>query len=106
MNEFRVTVTGSADLLDGLETIFRTCGVVTERGMVSSYDGVAVSAPALHATASRDALARCISAYGIGQNTPYRVTYFVPGKGSQIVKDYSFKAIAEVLGQTEELCFG
>jgi hypothetical protein len=104
MNEFRVTLTGSADLLDALETLFRTCGVVTERGVVSSYDRVAVSAPAVHAVASRDVLARCISAYGVGQKAPHKVTYFLPGKGFHTVKDYSFNAIAEVLGQTEELC--
>jgi hypothetical protein len=104
VNEFRVTLTGAADLLDTLETLFRTCGVATERGFVSSYDGVAVSAPALHAVASRDVLAQCISTYGMGRRVSRKVTYFVPEKGSLFVRDYSFNAIAEVLGQTQELC--
>jgi hypothetical protein len=105
MNDFRVTLTGPAYLLDALEAVFRTCGIATERGLESSYDGVAVSVPALYAVASREVLARCISAHRLQEKAPHKVTYFVSGKGSRVIQDYSAPAIAAALAQAQHLSY-
>jgi hypothetical protein len=105
MEDIRVTVTGSEQEMDELETFCRKQGVMTERGLISAYDGVAVSVFALHAIARFEVLAQCIAAYGALRATRLRVSYVVPGKGRLTVTDYGFKAVAEVLRQTQELSF-
>jgi hypothetical protein len=105
MEDIRVTVSGSAQEMDELERFCRKHGVMTERGFISAYDGVAVSVLALHAIASFDVLAQCIAAYGAIPGAPLRVSYFVPGKGNRVVEDYSVETVAEVLRQTQELSF-
>ena len=105
MEDFRVTVTGAPEELDELERFCSGRGIMTERGIVSAYDGVAVSGFALHATARLDVLAEGIAAYGAGQQPALRVRYFVPGRGNLIIADYSVATVAEVLRQTQELSF-
>jgi hypothetical protein len=105
MEDYRVTITGSTEEIEVLEQLWRSNGVATKRGIVSSYEGVAVTAFAIHATAPLEFLAQCIAAYGTVQGSPLTVSYFVPGKGRRIIKDYSLEAVADVLRQTQELCF-
>ena len=105
MEDFRVTVTSSAQELDELERFCHRQGVVTERGLVSAYDGVAVSVFGLHAIGTFEVLAQCIAAYGAVQGSKLKVSYVVPGRGRLVAKDYSFKAIAKVLRQTQQLSF-
>ena len=105
MNDLRLTITGPMDEIEALELFCRKSGVHTERGLVSSYAGVAVSALALHAIGSFDVLAQCLATYGTAHKPSLKVTYFITGKGQQAVKDYTFDAMAEVLRKTQELHF-
>ena len=105
MDDFRVTVTGSAQEMDELERFCRKHGVVTERGLLSSYEGVAVTVFALHAIGSFNVVAQCIAEYGAAQGPGLKMSYVVPGKGHMKPAGYSFKAIAEVLRETQQLTF-
>ena len=97
MEEFRLTVTGSSEEMDVLEQFCRQCGVATERGVVSGYEGVAVTLYAVYITAGIDVLSQCIAAYRSARKAPLKLTYYVPGKGTLVVKDFSLKAVARIL---------
>ena len=56
-------VTGSSDVMDVLEQFCRNYSVAAERGVVSAYEGVAVTMFAVYLTARLDVLSQCISAY-------------------------------------------
>src|SRR5271169_3247579 len=103
MADIRLTITGPTGVMEELDQFFRKSGVLTESGLVSSYEGVAVTVFGLHAVGSLDVLAQCIAAYGNANKPSLKASYFIPGKGPQILKDFPFKAVAEVLRKTQEL---
>ncbi len=105
MENFRVTATGAPEEVEELEQHFRKCGLLTEHGLVSSYEGVAVTVFALHAVGRMEAVAQCLAEYGEARKGRLKVTYFAPGKGQQTVKDYAYASILAVLKETQELNF-
>ena len=103
MEDFRLTVTGATDEVEELEQYLRKCGVVTEHGLVSSYEGVAVSVFALYAIGTLEVLAQCVADHGSAKKPRLKVSYFISGKGQRTFKDYTFAEVAEVLRATREL---
>ena len=103
MEEFRLAVTGATDEIEALEEFCRQYGVMTECRVVSAYEGVAVTVPALHLLGRFEVLAQCIAAYGTTQKPPLKASYFVPQKGHRTVGDYSFEAVAGALRETDQL---
>jgi hypothetical protein len=103
MDAFRLTVTGSSREMDTLEAFCRNHDVATERGVVSAYEGVAVTLFAVYITAAIETISQCLATYHGARNTPLRVTYYLPGKGTLVVQDFSPTAIAKVLGATDQL---
>ena len=103
MEEFRLTVTGSSEEMDVLEQFCRKYGVVTERGVVSAYEGVAVTMFAVYISAPFDIVSQCISAYRGTRRAPLKVTYFAPGKGTLVLADFSLDAVANILCATDQL---
>jgi len=103
MKHFRLTVTGTSDEMDVLEQFCRNYGVATERGVVSAYEGVAVTLFAVYITAAIEIVAQCIVAYRSARKAPLKVTYFVPGKGTLVVEDFSLNAVTKILGATDQL---
>ena len=103
MEDFRLTVTGSSDEMDVLEQFCRNYSVAAERGVVSAYEGVAVTMFAVYLTARLDVLSQCISAYRSSRKAPLKVTYYAPGKGTLIVVDFSPDGVATILRATDQL---
>jgi len=103
MDQFRLTVTGSSEEMDGLEAFGRNYGVATERGVVSDYEGVAVTLFAVYLTAASEVVAQCIAAYLSARQAPLRITYFVPGQGNRVARDFSLNGVAETLRATDKL---
>ena len=103
MEDCRLTVTGSSQQMDALDQFCREYGVATARGVVSAYEGVAVTLFAVYITAPPDALCQCVSAYFGGRTEPLEVTYFAPGKGTRVIQDFSPDGVATVLGATDQL---
>ena len=105
MENFRVTATGAPEEMEDLEQHFRKCGLHTEHGLVSSYEGVAVTVFALHAVGRMEAVAQSVAEYGEARKGRLKVTYFASGKGRQTLEDYTFASVAAVLRETQELNF-
>ena len=103
MDDFRLTVTGSSEEMDVLEQFCRKYGVATERGVVSAYEGVAVTMFAVYITARFDVVCQCFSAYLDTRKAPLKVTYFAPGKGTLVLADFSLDAVANILCATDQL---
>jgi hypothetical protein len=103
MGDFRFTVTGSSEEMDVLEQFCRKYGVATERGVVSAYEGVAVTLFAVYITARFDVLCQCISDYRSSRKASLKVTRFAPGKGTLAVEDFSPDGVAKVLRATDQL---
>jgi hypothetical protein len=103
MEGFRLTVTGSSEEMDVLEQFCRNYGVATERGVVSAYEGVAVTLFAVYITAQFDVICQCISAYRSARKAPLKVTYYAPGKGTLLVADFSPDGVAIILRATDQL---
>jgi hypothetical protein len=105
MGEFRVAVTGGTEEIDALEQFCVERGLESERGVVSEYEGVAVSVLALFVSGTFEEVVQGIAAYGASQPPPFNARYFVSQKGHQVIKDYRLETVAEVLSQTEQLHF-
>jgi hypothetical protein len=103
MEDLRLTVTGSSEEMDMLEEFCRRYGVATERGVVSVYEGVAVTIFAVYITARLDVLSQCLAAYRNTRTAALKLTYYAPGKGTLVMEDFSPEAVAEVLRATDQL---
>ena len=103
MEDFRLTLTGPTDEMEELDQHLRKCGILTEHGLVSSYEGVAVSVFALHAIGRLEVLAQCIAEYGNAKKPRLKVSCFISGEGHRTLTDYTFAEVAEVLHATREL---
>jgi hypothetical protein len=103
MEDFRLTITGSSEEMDLLEEFCRNYGVVAERGVVSAYEGVAVTLFAVYITAPIEIVSQCVAAYHSARKAPLKVTCFLPGKGTLPVEDFSLKGVAEILRATGQL---
>ena len=103
MDQFRLTVTGSSEEMDVLEQFCRGCAVVTERGVISAYEGVAITLFAVYITAAFEAVSQCIAAYRKARTEPLKVTYDIPGRGTLIVRDFTPDGLAYVLRATDQL---
>jgi hypothetical protein len=103
MEEFQLTVTGSSEEMDVLEQFCRKYGVATSRGVVSAYEGVAVTLFAVYITARFDIVCQCMSAYRGSRKAPLKVTYYAPGKGTLVVEDFSPDGVAHILRVTDQL---
>ncbi|MGD0261424.1 MAG: hypothetical protein ABSD29_16540 [Verrucomicrobiota bacterium] len=103
MEDFRLTVTGSSEEMCLLEEFCRNYGVATERGVVSAYEGVAVTLFAVYITAPIEIVSQCVVAYRSARKAPLKVTFFVPGKGTLLVEDFSLNGLAELLRATGQL---
>jgi hypothetical protein len=103
MEDFRLTVTGSSEEMDVLELFCRQYGVLTERGVASGYEGVAVTLFAVYITAGIDVLCQCISAYRRAREASLKVSCFVPGRGTLVTEDFSPEALANLLRATGHL---
>ena len=103
MEDFRLTVTGSSEEMDVLELFCRQYGVLTERGVASGYEGVAVTLFAVYITAGIDVLCQCISAYRGTRKAPLKVTYYAPGQGTLVMEDFSPEGVAKVLQAADQL---
>jgi hypothetical protein len=103
MDVLRLTITGSSDEIDLLEQFGRQYGLSFERGVVSSYEGMAITLIALHFTAPVEILAQFLAAYHAARQAPLRGTYFLPGKGEVFVRDFTLTGIAAVLRLTAQL---
>jgi hypothetical protein len=103
MDDFRLTVTGSSEEMDVLEQFCSEYGVATERGVVSAYEGVAVTMFAVCITTGIDVLCQCLSAYRTTRRAPLKVTYFASGKGTLVMQDFSPAGVAKILRTTDQL---
>jgi len=103
MDQFRLTVTGSSEEMDVLEAFCRDYGVATERGVLSTYEGIAVTLFAVYITAAIEIVSQCIAAYHTARAAPLRVTYFVPGQGTVVAKDFSLNGVTQTLRATNQL---
>ena len=103
MEDFRLTVTGSSDEMDVMEQFCRNYSVAAERGVVSAYEGVAVTMFAVYLTARFDVLSQCISAYRSSRKAPLKVTYYAAGRGTLVMEDFSPEGVAGVLRATDQL---
>ena len=103
MEDFRLTVTGSSEEMDVLEEFCRKYGVATTRGVVSAYEGVAVTLFAVYIAARLDILCQCLAAYRVTRKTSLKVTYFVPDAGTRVMDDFSPDGVAAILRATNQL---
>ena len=72
MEDFRLTVTGSSEEMCLLEEFCRNYGVATERGVVSAYEGVAVTLFAVYITAPIEIVSQCVVATAALEKHPLR----------------------------------
>ena len=103
MEIFRLTVTGTSEEMNVLEEFCRNYGVATKRGVVSAYEGVAVTLFAVYITAPIEVVSQCIAAYRNAREAPLKTTYYVPDKGTLVVEDFSLNGIAKILRATDQL---
>ena len=103
MEEFRLTVTGSSEEMDALDAFCRNYGVATERGVISAYEGVAVTLFAVYITAALELVSQCIAAYHSARTAPLKITYYVPGRGTLVAQDFSLIGVATLLRATDQL---
>ena len=103
MEDFRLTVTGSSPEMDALEQFCRQYGVATERGVVSAYEGVAVTLFAVYITARFEVVAKCMAAYRGSREAPLKVTCYVPGRGTVVLHDFSPDGVAAILRAADQL---
>jgi hypothetical protein len=89
--------------MDLLEQFCRQYGLATERGVVSAYEGVAVTLFAVYVTAQLEVLAKCVAAYRGSRKAPLKVTRYVPGRGTVVVDDFSLDGVAAILRDTDQL---
>jgi hypothetical protein len=103
MEDFRLTITGSSEEMDVLDQFCRKYGVATTRGVVSAYEGVAVTLFAVYITARPDILCQCLAAYRVTRKASLKVTYYVSGKGTLVFQDFSPDGVAALLRATDQL---
>ena len=103
MEQYRLTVTGSSEEMDVLEQFCREHAVATERGVVSAYEGVAITLFAVYITVAFEAVSQCIAAYRNARTEPLKATYFIPGRGTLILGDFTPDGLANLLQATDQL---
>jgi hypothetical protein len=86
--------------VDALEQFCRQTGLSTERGLVSGYEGVAVTLFAVYIIAGLEVVARCLAGYHTTRQPSPKVTYFTQATGNVVVQDFSPEGIAKVLRTT------
>ena len=96
-------MTGSSQEMNVLEEFCRKHEVAVKRGVVSAYEGVAVTLFAVYITGTIEVIAQCIAAYRGARNEPLKVTCYVPGRGTMVVEDFSVNGVAKVLQTTDQL---
>jgi hypothetical protein len=58
---------------------------------------------AVYITGAIEIVSQCVAAYHGARNAPLKVTYFVPGKGTLVVQDFSLNGVANLLRATDQL---